>query len=247
MKLRCARISLLLLLLMLVACGQQNNATPVPVNLDMSARVEPEPPAVGEATLIVTLKDAAGSPVDNAALKIHGDMDHEGMASVDHEVSQSANGEYRVPFEWTMGGGWIITVTAHLPDGGEVIKIFDFFVDAVSSESIINRSSSKNDAEVNITYQPAKEPVILGSGPATITLTTEDGTPVTNARIEVTNAMQHDDMLPMSAEGEHSGNGQYDVPLIWTMAGEWQVTVKVTLADGRQLEQTFDQEVSMPG
>jgi hypothetical protein len=146
-----------------------------------------------------------------------------------------------------MGGGWIITVTAQLSGGGEVSKTFDFFVDAVSSESIINRSNDKNDAEVTITYQPVKEPVILGAGPATITLTTEDGAPVTDARIEVTNAMQHEDMASLSAEGEHSGNGQYAVPLIWSMAGEWQVTVKVTLADGRLFEQTFDQEVSMPG
>lgn len=247
MNSRCVSIVALLILLVLAACGQQSSATPAPVKLDMSARVEPEPLAVGEATLIVTLKDAAGSPVDNATLKIHGDMDHEGMSPFDAQASEGTSGEYRVPFEWTMGGGWVITVTAQLSGGGEVSKSFDFFVDAVSSESVINRSNNTADAEVNIAYQPVKEPVILGSGPATITLTTQDGTPITDARIEVTNAMQHDDMDPFMAEGQHSGNGQYAVPLIWSMAGEWVVTVKVTLADGRQLEQTFDQEVSMPG
>jgi hypothetical protein len=39
------------------------------------------------------------------------------------------------------------------------------------------------------------------------------------------------------------GDGRYTVPLGWTMAGDWQVTVTVTLADGQQVEQTFDQEV----
>ena len=127
-------------MLALVGCGQQNVSTSASVEVDMSVRVEPEPLTVGETTLIVTLKDASDAPVDGATLQVHGDMDHEGMASVDREASDSVNGEYRVPFEWTMGGGWIVTITTKLPDsGGEISETFDFFVEAVSSESVINR------------------------------------------------------------------------------------------------------------
>lgn len=129
------------------ACGQQNTANSTPVDVEMAVRVEPESPAVGESTLIVTLRDGSGSPVDGASLQVHANMDHAGMMPVDREASQSVNGEYRVPFEWTMGGGWVVTVTAKLPGGGEISDSFDFFVEAVSSESIINHNMNTNPSE----------------------------------------------------------------------------------------------------
>jgi major membrane immunogen (membrane-anchored lipoprotein) len=240
-------VGVMLLALLLAACGPQNEPTPTPPDLDLSVQVEPDPPAVGEATLIITIKDASGSPIDGATLQVHGDMDHEGMMPVDREVSESAGGEYRVPFEWTMGGGWIVTVTAQLPDsGGTVSETFDFFVEAVSSESIINRSRDRDDATINIAYQPDHDPVTGGDSPVTITLTTESGSPITDALVEVVGDMAHAGMMPISATGEHIGDGQYHVPLRWTMAGDWQVTVTVTLADGSIVEESFDQQVVMP-
>ena len=137
--------SLFLLMLTLVACGQQKVSTSESIDVAMSVRAEPEPLAVGETTLIVMLRDAGDAPVDGAILQVHGNMDHEGMTPVDREISESINGEYRVPFEWTMGGGWIVTITAQLPDnGGAITETFDFFVEAVSSDSVINRNSSTN-------------------------------------------------------------------------------------------------------
>lgn len=240
-------VGVMLLALLLAACGPQNEPTPAPPDLDLSVQVEPDPPAVGEAVLIITIKDASGSPVDGATLQVHGDMDHEGMTPVDREVSESAGGEYRVPFEWTMGGGWIVTVTAQLPDGGGTVsETFDFFVEAVSSESIINRSRDQGDATINIAYQPDNDPVTGGDSPVTITLTTESGSPITDALVEVVGDMAHAGMMPISATGEHTGGGQYHVPLRWTMAGDWQVTVTVTLADGSIVEESFDQQVVMP-
>ncbi|MCC6614122.1 MAG: FixH family protein [Anaerolineae bacterium] len=238
-------LSLLLLSLILAACGQQA-APPTPIDVDMSVRAEPESLAVGEAALLVTLKDADGSPIDGARLQVHGDMDHEGMTPVDREVSESTNGEYRVPFEWTMGGGWIVTVTAQLPGGGEITQTFDFFVEAVSSESVINRGGRSDDTTVNIAYQSAHDPAVAGDGTITITLTSADGSPISDAVVEVTGDMAHEGMMPVSGTGAHVEDGQYAVPLRWTMAGDWQLAVKVTLADGRQFERVFDQQVVMP-
>jgi hypothetical protein len=240
-------LSAVLLGLLLVACGQQTAPTATPVDVTLSVRAEPEPLAVGETTLIVTLHDASDAPLDGAALQVHGDMDHEGMTPVDREVSASVNGEYRVPFEWTMGGGWIVTITAQLPNnGGEITETFDFFVEAVSSASVINRSRDRDDATINIAYQPDNDPVTGGDSPVTITLTTESGSPITDALVEVVGDMAHAGMMPISATGEHIGDGQYHVPLRWTMAGDWQVTVTVTLADGSVIEESFDQQVVMP-
>jgi hypothetical protein len=242
----------MLLLALLAACGQASTPTAAPTNLSISARTEPESLAVGETTLIITLQDDGGAPVDGATLRVHGDMDHAGMVSLDREVSASTNGEYRVPFEWTMGGGWLVTVTVRLSDGSEINETFDFFVEAVSSESIINRTNTQQanptspETGVNITYLPDKSPMETGDASVTIGLMDEQGSPITDAVVKVTGDMAHQGMMPITGEGEHTGSGQYVVPLRWTMAGDWIVTVNVTLADGQQIEQTFNQEVVMP-
>lgn len=247
--------------LILTACGQQNSARTIPVDVEIAVRVEPEPLAVGESTLIVTLTGADGSRIDGARLQVHGNMDHAGMMAVDREVSDSTNGEYRIPFEWSMGGGWVVTVTAQLPNnGGEVSNSFDFFVEAVSSESIINQSSGMemtaeptsersartDSAQVNITYETEHTPTFTSEANATVTLTNADGNPITDATLEVVGDMAHAGMMSISGKGTHTENGRYTVPLRWTMAGDWQMTVKATLADGRHVEQIFDQSVTMP-
>ncbi len=248
-----ARIMLLAIVLLIAACGQQNAATPVPLDVDMTVRVEPEPLSIGEATLIVNLKDASGTPLENAVLQVHGDMDHAGMTPVDREVRESTNGEYLVPFEWSMGGGWIVTITARLADGREISEMFNFFVEAVSSESIINQNANA-DAEstpdgtedILISYQPDNNPALGGDATVTITITDQDGNAISDATVEVVGDMVHAGMMPVSGTGEHTEAGQYIVPLSWTMAGDWIVTVKVSLADGREIEQEFEQQVVTP-
>jgi nitrogen fixation protein FixH len=235
--------------LMLAACGQSSADNPAPTDAQMSMRAE-EPLTVGETTLIVTLTDSSGAPLDGATLSVHGDMDHEGMVAVNREVSDSVNGEYHVPFEWTMGGGWIVTVTARLPEnGGELTGTFEYFVEAVSSESIINQHGGMDrhdaDAPATIAYEPDRDPAVGGDATVTITLTDADGQPIPDATVEVIGDMDHHGMMPISGTGQHTEEGRYVVPLRWTMAGDWLVTVTATLADGRAVEQTFDQVVVM--
>lgn len=238
-------------LLAMTACGQKNDTSLATTGAQMSMRVEPQPLAVGETTLIVTLLDGDGSPLDGAALIVHGNMDHAGMDPVNREVRQSLNGEYRVPFEWTMGGGWIVTVTARLPEnGGQLTETFEYFVEAVSSESIVNQHASMNqsavDASVTIAYEPDHDPAVGGDATVTIRLIDAQGEPITEATVEVVGNMAHHGMMPISGAGEAAGDGSYIVPLRWTMAGDWQVTVTATLADGTTVEETFNQQVVMP-
>jgi predicted small lipoprotein YifL len=138
MKIRIIAIVGLALLSTLTGCGMQNSAPPT-ADPDTSLTVQPDALAVGETLLMITLADSSGQPIDGASLTIVGNMDHAGMMPVERESDQSTDGHYRVPFEWTMGGGWLVTVTAQLPDGqGEISETFEFFVEAVSSNSIIN-------------------------------------------------------------------------------------------------------------
>jgi hypothetical protein len=235
-----------LMLLILTACGQQSAAMMSSVGVDITLQVGTEPLSVGETTLLIALTDSSGSRVVGAKLQVHGDMDHAGMTAVNREVNESTNGIYRVPFEWTMGGGWIVIVTAQLPDGSEISKTFEFFVGAVSSESIINLGNSTENTAVNIGYRSDNDPAIGGDAIVTITLTGKDDRPITDAVVEITGDMAHHGMMPISGKGEHTENGQYVVPLRWTMAGDWIVTVNIVLVDGSQFEQIFNQQVITP-
>jgi hypothetical protein len=109
-------------------------------DIQINLAVEPEPAAVGDATLIVTLTDTSGAPVNGATVSVEGNMDHAGMEPSSGQTSEGADGAYRVPFRWTMGGGWTVTVTATLPGGGVATETFEMFVEAVSSGSVIHQT-----------------------------------------------------------------------------------------------------------
>jgi hypothetical protein len=118
----------LLLSLAFVGCGRISQQEDTAPEVSMALSVEPEPLAVGPSHLIITLTDANGNPVDGAKLQIKGDMSHAGMVPVLAEVEGSSAGRYEAPFEWTMGGDWIVSVTAQLPDGRTTVRRFDFTV-----------------------------------------------------------------------------------------------------------------------
>jgi hypothetical protein len=128
MKLRiAARILAILLIGMLIAgCRQNNIVTNTSVQITMA--VEPATAVVGEATIVVTLTDEAGQTINGAQVTVRGDMNQAGMEPVIRDTSESADGVYRLPFEWTMGGDWIVTVTAELPDGTIAEETFELSV-----------------------------------------------------------------------------------------------------------------------
>jgi hypothetical protein len=103
-----------------VQTGGPEAATDITVNL----AIEPAEPAVGPSQLVITLTDPTGQPINNATLEIEGNMTHAGMVPVLAEATAGQGGRYTVPFEWTMGGDWIVTVKAILPDGQAVSQEF---------------------------------------------------------------------------------------------------------------------------
>lgn len=68
--------------------------------------------AVGQTELQFLVTDGTNEPVDGLSLNVKGDMTHAGMVPVLRDVNQSEEGVYIVPWEWTMGGDWVVTVTA---------------------------------------------------------------------------------------------------------------------------------------
>ncbi len=100
--------------------SQEAQQQPIQIEL-----VEPLfPPAVGQDTLNIRLFTADDQPINDAALSIKADMTHAGMIPVLAETSGGDNGLYQAPVEWTMGGDWVVTIQAALPDGTVAEKSF---------------------------------------------------------------------------------------------------------------------------
>lgn len=140
-------IAFILIVLLAAGCGQGSAATTTPADIHIAFLVEPDPPSVGESTLVFRLTRADGSAIEGATLSAQGNMDHAGMDAVEGRAETSSGGEYRVPFQWTMGGGWQVAVTVALPNGERATETFTVDVSAVSQQSIINQH---DEAETNM-------------------------------------------------------------------------------------------------
>ena len=124
------KIIAIIFFLLAAGCGRIQTDRPAEVtDLSVDFAVEPAAPAVGSAQLRITLTDGQGQPVDDATLNIEGNMTHAGMTPVFAQASGGDNGQYLVPFEWTMGGDWIVTVEVTLADGRVVTRQFPVVVE----------------------------------------------------------------------------------------------------------------------
>lgn len=109
--------ALLVVLTLVSACqrvSRQETGAP-PVQIELIAPLFA--PASGPAMLHVELSDEAGQPVEDAIVTVRGDMTHAGMVPVLGQAERVRDGVYDIPFEWTMGGDWVLTVDAELADG----------------------------------------------------------------------------------------------------------------------------------
>ena len=126
------KIALLIVLILVAGCfaGCQT-ATPTPDAATQTASItvatNPDPPMMGDSTMTITVTQD-GAPLANAPVSVRGDMNHAGMKPVLADGTTSADGTVEVPFGWTMGGDWIVTVTVTLPDGSEVSQDFDYSI-----------------------------------------------------------------------------------------------------------------------
>jgi hypothetical protein len=114
-----------LLLAVLSGCGRMAGANPATQDTYVvSMVIEPSPPAVGPGSVIATLTDPAGRPVDGARLDVEANMSHAGMVPVLAGTAESRAGVYRVPLQWTMAGDWTADLKFTLPDGSRVVRRF---------------------------------------------------------------------------------------------------------------------------
>ncbi len=118
-------VAALLLLLWGSGCGRASRES-ASQELQISLTAVPFPAVVGESRLVIHVRDSEGNPVNDATLAIKGDMTHAGMAPVLAEAQGGGeDGYYNIPYEWTMGGDWVVTVAATLADGRTAQQRFD--------------------------------------------------------------------------------------------------------------------------
>lgn len=117
-----------LLFLLGSGCARESQRAAVE-DLQISLTAVPFPAVIGPARLVIRVQDSAGNPLDDAVLSIKGDMTHAGMTPELVELQGGGEaGYYNVPFEWTMGGDWIVTVEATLADGRTARQRFEMAV-----------------------------------------------------------------------------------------------------------------------
>lgn len=97
-------------------------------------------------------------------------------------------------------------------------------------------------ATSNLTFSYEVSPLPARVGDVTITIRIKDGLnePVAGARIKLEGNMSHAGMAPVFAEAKEIGPGQYRTRMNLSMAGDWQVLVRLTLPDGREVDQQFE-------
>ena len=143
----------------LVGCResqQADDADDTGISIDVT--FDPNPPTTGDATLLITLTNANGDPVNDATVAVRGDMNHAGMVPVNAEAGNASDGVYSIPFEWTMGGDWILTVTATLADDTVITEEVDVNgVTAVDGAMDMSDMDMTEEAEMDMTPEATEE------------------------------------------------------------------------------------------
>jgi hypothetical protein len=73
-----------------------------------------------------------------------------------------------------------------------------------------------------------------------LTLRDRDQKPVTGARLRLEGLMSHPGMAPVTAAVTERGNGEYEAPLQFTMAGDWILLVTGELPGGLAFERQIE-------
>jgi hypothetical protein len=112
----------------------------------------------------------------------------------------------------------------------------------ISQETEPNQEAQSNDLKIEL-VEPLF-PSAIGKETLNIRVFDANNQPIDNAKITVRGDMTHAGMIPIMAETENGNKGLYQLPLEWSMSGDWIVTVQVTLPDGTVAEQTFPRTIA---
>jgi hypothetical protein len=84
------------------------------------------------------------------------------------------------------------------------------------------------------------DPALVGPASVAVRLNDASGAPVKGATVSLKGDMSHAGMQPVLAGASETAAGVYEAQWVWTMSGDWFVTVTAALPDGRTLVRRFD-------
>jgi YtkA-like protein len=73
-----------------------------------------------------------------------------------------------------------------------------------------------------------------------LTLRDREQKPITGARLRLEGVMSHPGMAPVTAAVTERGNGEYEAPLQFTMAGDWILVATGELPGGGQIKKQIE-------
>jgi hypothetical protein len=101
---------------------------------------------------------------------------------------------------------------------------------------------------IRVTWTLDPSPPVAGTPTvARMTLRDTEQKPVTGARLRLEGVMSHPGMAPVVAAITERGNGEYDAPLQFTMAGDWILLVTGELPTGVQIKKQIEIAGVRPG
>jgi hypothetical protein len=102
------------------------------------------------------------------------------------------------------------------------------------------------DSGVTVQVDVIPHPATVGLAQVAIQLANAAGGPVAGAIVNVEGDMTHPGMAPVFATARETGGGRYQAGLELTMAGDWVLTVRAKLPDGRMVVHTVDVKKVQP-
>jgi hypothetical protein len=100
------------------------------------------------------------------------------------------------------------------------------------------QAAAAADVQVSLSLSPT--PPAVGATTVSVGLAQANGSPIDGAVVEVEGDMTHAGMAPVSAQAVPTGDGRYATrDFQFTMSGDWVLTVRATLPDGRRIERAF--------
>ncbi len=101
------------------------------------------------------------------------------------------------------------------------------------------QSSEQGTAVLTIELIAPLNPSLANDREMSLRVTDEAGQPVNDAILDIKGDMTHAGMVPVLANARNGVGGVYTTPFVWTMTGDWIVTARATLPDGRWDEAEF--------
>jgi hypothetical protein len=99
----------------------------------------------------------------------------------------------------------------------------------------------RDSSDVGIAWALDPSPPLAGTPIVVrLTLRDRDQKPVTGARLQLEGLMSHPGMAPVVAAVTERGNGEYEAPLQFTMAGDWILLVTGELPGGMPIKKQIE-------